>query len=146
ADRAEQVEHLLALLEPLGGVAEISDDPLDRLLHTVEIGERGIDADRALHENATHARVAAGVDDLRLADGGEHPFGSAGVSHRLAGATLQVILKSHLSLFLAVVQLREETEQIILRNHPPPRPWRPRKFPIFAGLDRNFTISVLINH
>src|SRR6185437_308169 len=138
---AEQVEHLLALLQALRGMAEISHDPLDRLLHAVEIGEGRIDADRAIHENATHPRVAAGVDDLRLADCSKHPFGSAGVSHRLAGATLQVILKRHLSLFLAVVQLREETEQIILRNHPPPRPWRPRKFPIFAGLDRNFTIS-----
>src|SRR5713101_3024850 len=101
---------------------EIPYDPLDRLLHAVEIGEGWINADRTVHEDATHPRVAAGVDDLRLADGGKHPFGSAGVSHRLTSAAFQIGLKRHFSLFMTIVQLRKETEQIILRNHPPPRP------------------------
>ena len=39
ADRTQQIEDLLALLEPLRGVLEIADDPLDRLLHAEEPGK-----------------------------------------------------------------------------------------------------------
>ena len=44
----KQVEDLLALLQPLRRVAEEGDDALDRLLHAVEFGEGGIDADGAV--------------------------------------------------------------------------------------------------
>src|SRR5260221_11313081 len=126
-------------------MAEIAHNPLDRLLNAVEIGEGWIDADRAVHEDATHPRVAAGVDDLRLADRGKHPFGGAGVSHWLTSATPQIVFKRHLSLFVTIIELRKKTEQIILRNHPPPRVLLPRKFKVFTGLDKNFTRTLLIN-
>ncbi len=51
ADRAEQVHDLLALFQALRGVAEETDDPLDRLLHAVEFAERRIHPDRPVHEN-----------------------------------------------------------------------------------------------
>ena len=59
ADRAEQIEDLLALFEALRGVAEEADDPLDRLFHAVEFGERRIDPDRPVHEDAAEPRILA---------------------------------------------------------------------------------------
>src|SRR3546814_21001674 len=50
ADGAEQVEHLLALLQPLQCVAEEADDPLDRLFYAVEIGEASSAASRVGQE------------------------------------------------------------------------------------------------
>ena len=71
ADRPEQVEDLLALLEALRGVAEEGDDALDRLFHAVEIGERRVDPDGPVHEDAAEPGVLGGVDELRLADRGQ---------------------------------------------------------------------------
>ena len=42
ADRAEQVEHLLALFESLRRVTEVGHDLLDRILHAVELLERRV--------------------------------------------------------------------------------------------------------
>ena len=86
ADRAQQVEDLLALLEALRGVAEEADDPLDRLFHAVEFGERRIDPDGAVHEDAAEARVLRGVDHLRLADRGQQALGRGRVHHRIVAA------------------------------------------------------------
>ena len=56
ADRAQQVQDLLALLEALRGMAEEADDALDRLFHAVEFGERRIDPDGPVHEDAAESR------------------------------------------------------------------------------------------
>ena len=78
-DRAEQIEDLLALLEPLGSIAEIADDPLDRVLHAVEFGESRIDLDGPVRENSAETLVRAGVDQGRLADRIHHPLRRGGV-------------------------------------------------------------------
>jgi hypothetical protein len=70
----EQVEDLLALLEPLRGVAEEADDPLDRLLHAVELGEGRVDADGPVHEDPPKPDILGGIDDHRLANGLEDTF------------------------------------------------------------------------
>ena len=80
AHRAEEIEDLLALLQALRRVAEISDDALDRLFHAVEIGEGWIDPDGAIHEDAAEPLVVARIDDLRLADRRKHALG--GAAHR----------------------------------------------------------------
>ena len=86
SDRPEQVEDLLALLEPLGGVAEEADDPLDRLLHAVELGEGGIAPDRPVHEDPPEARIPRGVDHLGLADRGEDALRGSRIEHRVLAA------------------------------------------------------------
>ena len=57
ADRAEQIEDLLALLEPLRCVAEIADDALDRVLHAVELGEGRVNLDGPVGEDAAEPLV-----------------------------------------------------------------------------------------
>ena len=52
AHRAQQVEDLLLLLKSLGGMSEVTDDLLDRVFHAVELGERGIDLDDLVGEQA----------------------------------------------------------------------------------------------
>ena len=114
ADGTQQVEHLLPLFEALRSMAEVADDPLDRLLHAVEIGEVWIDPDGPVHEDAAKTRIVARIDDFGLADRGQHPFGRARIGHRLARAAFEIVLDGHLRLFLAVVQLRKETEYAVL--------------------------------
>ena len=96
ADRAEQIEDLLALFEALRGVAEEADDPLDRLFHAVEFGERRIDPDRPVHEDAAESRVLRGIDHLRLADRGEQALGRGRVHHRVVAAGFKILGKRHL--------------------------------------------------
>ncbi len=72
ADRSQQIEDLLALLEALRGRAEVADDALDRLFQAVEVLEGGIDLHRAVHEDTAESRVLGGVDLVRLADGDDH--------------------------------------------------------------------------
>src|SRR4029453_18649448 len=52
ADRTQQIEDLLFLLEPLRRVAEEADDALDRLFKTVEVTERRRDLERPVHKDA----------------------------------------------------------------------------------------------
>jgi len=70
ADRAEQIEDLLALLQSLRSVTEERHDTLDRLLHAVEAGERRINPHRPIHKNSAKAGILGRVDHLRIADGG----------------------------------------------------------------------------
>ncbi|MNQ20935.1 hypothetical protein D3C85_340340 [compost metagenome] len=58
ANRAEQVEDLLLLLQALGGVAEVGDDLVDALFHAVEVGEGRIAADHLVGEDPRQPRVA----------------------------------------------------------------------------------------
>ena len=67
-DRPEQIEYLLALFEALSGVAEESDDALNRLFHAVEAGEGGIEPHRAIQKDTAKASVLGRVNHLRLAD------------------------------------------------------------------------------
>ena len=74
ADRAEQVEDLLAFLQPLGCMTEEGDDALDRLLHAVEAGKGRIGPDGPIQKNSAKARVLGRVDHLRLADRRQQAF------------------------------------------------------------------------
>ena len=109
-DRAEQIENLLPLLEPLSGVPEEADNALDRLLEPIEVLERLIDLHRPIEEDAAEANVLGGVDEPRLADGGEHALGGRGVQHRIALAAIEVLLQRQLALAFSVVALRIELE------------------------------------
>src|SRR5262249_41858297 len=86
ANRAQQVDDLLALLEPLCSMPEEADDSLDRLLHTVEVGELWINLDRAVHEDAAEPRLLARIDHHRLADRSKHSLRRAGIVSRVVGA------------------------------------------------------------
>ena len=68
ADRAQQIKNLLALLEPLRGMPEETDDALDRFFHAVKSGKRRIDAHRAIQKDSAKAGVLGRVDHLRLTD------------------------------------------------------------------------------
>ncbi len=68
ADRAEQIEDLLALLQTLAGMAQEADDMFDRRFHAVEIGEAFVSTDGAVHEDPPEPLVAGCVYDLRLTD------------------------------------------------------------------------------
>jgi hypothetical protein len=105
ADRAEQVEDLLALLQSLGGVSEIADQPLDGVLHAVEVVERRVDLDGAVHEDAAEPGVLGGVDDLGLADRRNHPLGGRRACHRVGSAELQVLHQTQFRLLAGLIGL-----------------------------------------
>src|SRR3546814_1717431 len=79
ADRTQQIQDLLAFLEPLGSVAEEADDPLDRFFHAVKFSEARIAPDRPVHEDAPKPLIMRCVDDLRLAYRHQQPLRGAGI-------------------------------------------------------------------
>ena len=83
---------------------EEADDSLDRLLHAVEVGELGVNLDRAVHEDTAEARLLARIDHYRLADCAQHPFGCARIVGRIVGAFAEVILKREFHLSPVLVQ------------------------------------------
>ena len=95
ADRPEQIQDLLALLQALRALPEEGDDPLDRFLHAVELGEGGIHPDRAVHEYAAAAGILRGVHHLRLADGGQQPLVRRGIHERVRLAPVQELGNRH---------------------------------------------------
>ena len=117
ADRAKQVHNLLALFQALRGMAEEADDPLDRLLHAVELAEGGIHPDGAVHENAAEAGILRGVHHLRLADRGEQALGRGGVHHRVVAARFQIFGQRHLSFAVRFEAFGVTGEQIIDHWH-----------------------------
>ena len=117
AHRTEEVEDLLALLQALRGVAEEADDPLDRILHAVELGKGGIDPDGPVHEDPAKARILGGIHDLRVADGRQEPLRSARIQHRVVAAALEVFGKGQLSLAMRFVRAQETCEQITRVKH-----------------------------
>ncbi len=117
ADGAEQIEDLLALLQPLRGVAEEGDDALDRLLHAVELGEGRIDPDGPVHEDAAEPGVPRGVDEFRFADGGQDALRRARIHHRIVAAAFEIFAQRHLGLAARVVGSREAGEQVVGRKH-----------------------------
>jgi hypothetical protein len=121
ADRTQQVEDLLALLQALRGVLEEPDDPLDRLFHPIEVGEAGVALDRAVHEDPAESRIAGGVDDLRLADRRDHPLGGVGVRRRALATEVQVVPKREFGLFSAVEERRVQIKNVKMLVHPLPR-------------------------
>ena len=104
ADWAQQINDLLALLEPLRGVPEEPDDPLDRFLHPEEIRELRIDLDRAVHEDAAEAPVLARIDHRRLADCLEHALGRTSIEGGIVRAFPQIVLQRKLYFPPGVVQ------------------------------------------
>ncbi len=93
AHRAEQVEDLLLFLQALRRVAEVGDDVLDDLFHAVELAEGRVDLQHLVGEQARQARIAAGIEQLRLADGKQHALGNAGIGRLVVAAQLEVFLQ-----------------------------------------------------
>ena len=110
ADRAEEIEDLLALFEALGGIAKIADDALDGVFHAEEVVEGRIDLDGPVEEDAPQALVLGGVDQIRLADRRDHALGRRRVHRRIFSAGEEVVLQAHLLLLFAFVELREDVE------------------------------------
>ena len=80
ADRAEQIEDLLALFEALRGVLEVADDRARSCLPCRRsLGHGRIDLDRAVEEDAAEAGILGGVDEIGLADRRDHALGGARV-------------------------------------------------------------------
>ena len=112
ADRPEEVEDLLALLEALGGVLEEADDALDRLFHAEEAGEGRIDLDRAVEKDAPETAVLAGVDDRRFADRGDHALGRRRIHQRVVPAGLEIGREAHRLAPLAGIGLGEQVPNL----------------------------------
>ncbi len=117
ADGSEQVEDLLALLQPLRGVAEERDDPLDRLLHAVEFTERRIGPDRPVHEDPAEARILGGIHEFRLADRRQDALGGRGVHQRLVATGLEILGERHLRVAAGLVASGEALEKVVRRMH-----------------------------
>ena len=122
ADRAQQIDDLLTLLEPLCSVPEEADDSLDRLLHAEEVREFGVHLDRAVHEYATEPGLLARINHHRLADRPQHAFGSPRIVGWIVGALAEVILERKLDLSPVLVQPRIEAEDPIVKFHVSPQP------------------------
>jgi hypothetical protein len=98
ANRAQQVQDLLAFFQALGGVAEVGDDLLDHFLGAVELAEGRIYLDDLVGKDARQPRVVAGIDQGGLADGGQHALGSAGIGQGIFLAQLKIFLHGHILL------------------------------------------------
>src|ERR1700751_254697 len=98
-------------------MAEEADDSLDRLLHTVEVGELGIHLDRTVHKDTPQARLLARIDHDGLADRAQHPLGCPGIVGRLIGAFTEVILYREFDLSPVLVQPRIKSEDPIVKSH-----------------------------
>ncbi len=94
--RAQQVEDLLALLQPLRGMAEEAHHLVDGVLHAVELGKRGVAADHLVGEQARQVGVAACVHHLGLANGREHALCGTAIGHGLTLAQREVLVDRHL--------------------------------------------------
>src|SRR5262249_53733404 len=105
------------LLEALSGVLEKADDALDGLFHPVEVGERRVTLDRAVHEDAAEARVLRGVDNLRLADRGDHPLSGGGIGHGLVATKREIFTQRQLGLSAALERAAIEIEYVRLVVH-----------------------------
>ena len=103
---------MLAFLQTLGGVSEKPDDPLDGLLHAEKIMEGRITLDCAVEEDAAEPQVLAGIHQLRLADGRNHPLGGTRMHQRIVAAAQEIVLKRHLLLQVPAVDFREEVENV----------------------------------
>ena len=75
ADRAEQVENLLFLLEPLRGMTEERHDLIYAFFHSEKFIERRIALDDLVREDPGQPRVFRRVDELGFPDREEKTFG-----------------------------------------------------------------------
>jgi hypothetical protein len=98
ADGTQQVEHLLPLLETLRRVLQERHDLRDHVLQAVELRERGIALDDAVGEETGQARIVPRVDDLGLADRGEHPLRGRCIGARIGLAEGEVVVEGDLLL------------------------------------------------
>ena len=112
AHRAEQVEDLLLLFEPLRGMAEVGDDLFDRVFHAVELGEGRVDLDDLVGEQARQARIVARVDRGRFTDGAQHAFGRRGIGQRVRFALGEVFLEREFFLACALVAGGEVADHV----------------------------------
>src|SRR4051812_50023912 len=97
-------------------MAEEADDPLDRLLHAVEILERRIDLDGPVRENTAEARILAGIHHDRLADRLQQALGGARIKARIIGAGPQVVLKRELHLPAALHDARIKARESLVQT------------------------------
>ncbi len=114
---AEQVEDLLPLLESLCGMAEETDDSLDRFLHTEEIFEGRINLDRSVEENPAQPFILGRVDKPRLANRLDHSLGRARVMQRIFAASFQKFLERHFRMLVNVITLRIDREDVVYSVH-----------------------------
>src|SRR5262249_29612890 len=96
---------------------EEADDALDGFFEPVEILKRRVHLERAIHKYAPEPRILGGIDELRLANGGDHALRSGGVESRIGAASIEVFPQGHPMLFLALVCLGIEVEDGFLRRH-----------------------------
>ena len=94
AHRPEQVKDLLSFFQALGGIAEIADDSLDRILHAVEIRKGGVNLDRPVGEDSAQPLVGAGIDELGLADGRDHALRRGRIHALVVAARQQILLQA----------------------------------------------------
>ena len=135
ADRPEEIENLLALLEPLRCVLEIAHDTLNRLFHAEEAGHGGIDLDGAVEEDAAKARVLGRVDDHGISNRRDHAFGRRRRHPRIVAATLEKVVQAHRLAPLARVGRREHAKDIRTSRHVARPSDRPRLRECVRSLD-----------
>ena len=124
-DRAEQIKDLLAFLEALSRIAEITDDPLDRIFHAIEVGKGRIDLDGSVGENSAETLVWARFDEGRVRRW-LSTIRSCAVAYMLLSSRHARRYSWRLDLFLRCtgVNLRKEIEDVgfTLLHHALPRP------------------------
>ena len=92
-------------------MAEERDDPLDRLLHAVELPEGRVGPDRPVHEDPAEARSLGGVHEFGLADRREDALCGRGVHQGLVATGLQVLGERHLRVAAGLVPSGEALEK-----------------------------------
>ena len=110
--RSQQIQDLLAFLQPLRGMPEVRHHLLDGLFHAVELFEGRVELDDLVGKDARQARIVARVHHLRLANGLQHALGRRGISQLVAFAKFEVFLQGILFLTGALVTSGEVTDHV----------------------------------
>ena len=102
-------------------MAQETDDALNRLFHAEKFGERRINPNGAVHEDATELGILCRIDHLRFADRGEQTLGRSRKHHRIVAARFQIFGKRHFGFAVCLEAFCVGCEQVIDRIHRPLR-------------------------
>ena len=91
---------------------EVADNALDRVFHAEEPVKRAIHLDRSVEEHARQPRIAGRVNELRFADGRDHPLCGRRIHHGIVAGRQQIVPQGHALELLTRIGPRERIKDI----------------------------------
>src|SRR5690606_28541661 len=90
----------------------VAHDPFDRVFHSGEIGESGVNLYRTVGEDTRKPLVLAGIDESGLAYRVHHPLRGSGIHGWVVAVCQQVFLQANRLPLCAGVDFRKEVEDL----------------------------------